>query len=232
MEDLYSRTEMLIGADGAEKLRRARVLVCGLGGVGGAAFEALVRAGIWTIGVLDGDAFCMTNLNRQILCTLENIGEAKVTAAAARAEKINPDCEVLQFNMFYNDATKDKLPVEQFDCVIDAIDTVSAKLDIIIRAKACGAFIVSSMGTGNKLSPIFELDDIKNTSVCPLARVMRRELKARGIENLTVVYSKEPPAADKTLSENGRHIPGSISYAPAIAGYTAASAVIKKILEG
>lgn len=232
METLYSRTEMLIGEDGVEKLQNSRVLVCGLGGVGGYVVEALARVGVGTIGVLDDDVIKPSNLNRQVLATVFTIGKKKTETARERILSINPDCNVLTYDLFYMPDTADKVNLSNYDFVVDAIDTVTAKLELITRCNAQNVKIVSSMGTGNKLNTAFVIDDVKNTSVCPLAKVMRKELKARGITSLPVAYSIEQPIELKdTPEEHGRHIPGSISYVPAVAGLTLAGYVIKQLLK-
>ena len=229
MEELYARTEMLLG-EKIDKLKSAKILVCGLGGVGGYALEALARAGAGQIDVLDSDVFAASNLNRQILATTATIGRRKTEVAKERLLSINPDCKVEIFDFFYLPDTADKVDLGRYDYIIDAIDTVTAKLELITRAKRAGINIISSMGTGNKLGTNFEVADVYKTSVCPLAKVMRKELKARGIDHLKVVYSKEEPIVpDDTPTEAGRHIPGSISYAPAIAGLVLASEVIKDL---
>ena len=229
MEDMYSRTKMLIG-DKIESLKSARVLVCGVGGVGGYVVEALARVGVGTIAVLDNDVFSESNLNRQILATTNTVGGRKTEVAAERIKSINPNCNVKTYDLFYMPDTADEVPLENYDYIVDAIDTVSAKLALIQRAKEAGVRIISCMGTGNKLGTNFEVADIYKTSVCPLAKVMRKELKARGIKSLKVVYSKETPLIPKDMpEEKGRHIPGSICFAPAIAAMTMASEVIKDI---
>lgn len=229
MEDMYSRTQMLIG-DKLDALKSARVLVCGVGGVGGYVVEALARVGVGTIAVLDCDVFAKSNLNRQILATRDTIGRRKTDVAIERIKSINPDCKTVAYDMFYLPENADEIPLEDFDYIVDAIDTVSAKLCLITRAKAANVPIVSCMGTGNKLGTNFEVCDVYKTSVCPLAKVMRKELKARGIDSLKVVYSKETPIVlSDTPKEYGRHIPGSICFAPAIAGMVLASEVIKDI---
>ncbi len=231
MEDMYTRTKMLIGDDGVNTLKNAKVIVFGVGGVGGYALEALARAGIGTIAVVDNDVFSASNLNRQILATVDTVGRRKCDVAAERVKSINPDCDVNVYDMFYLEENADTIDLSKYDYIVDAIDTVSAKLTLIERAKKAGANIISCMGTGNKLGVNFEVSDIYKTSVCPLAKVMRRELKKRDITSLKVVYSKEEPIAiDDVQSENGRHVPGSICYAPAIAGLIIASEVIKDII--
>lgn len=230
-EDLYSRTSLIVG-EKTDALKSARVLVCGVGGVGGYAVEALARAGVGTIGVLDNDVFSKSNLNRQILATQTTIGCRKCDVAKERISSINPDCNVIVYDLFYSAQTASQVPLEEYDYVIDAIDTVTSKLLLIQGAKDKNVPIVSCMGTGNKLGMCFEVSDIKKTSVCPLAKVMRKELKARGIDDLKVVYSKETPIIPvDTPNVNGRHIPGSISYAPAIAGMMLAGVVIQDLIK-
>lgn len=230
MEDMYTRTKMLIG-DKVNALKNARVLVCGVGGVGGYVVEALARAGVGTIAVLDNDVFSVSNLNRQILSTRETVGRRKTQVAVERIKSINPECKTIEYDLFLNADTQERVSLADFDYIVDAIDTVSAKLELITRAKSLGVDIISCMGTGNKLGTNFEVADVYKTSVCPLAKVMRRELKKRGVKRLKVVYSKEEPIIPKsTPCENGRHIPGSISFAPAIAGMVLASEVIKDII--
>ena len=231
MQELYNRTTMLVG-EKIEQLKSARVLVCGLGGVGGYVLEALVRAGVGNIDVLDADVFAPSNLNRQIFATVETIGRKKTDVAKARALAVNPECKVNAFDFFYLPETADKVDLSRYDYIVDAIDTVTAKLELVTRAKRAGVNIISCMGTGNKLGASYEVADVFKTSVCPLAKVMRKELKARGIDHLKVVYSKEEPVipAD-TPTESGRHIPGSISYSPAIAGLVLAAEVIKDLIK-
>lgn len=221
---------MLIG-DKIDMLKSAKVLVCGVGGVGGYVVEGLARAGVGTIDVLDNDVFSPSNLNRQILATAATIGRKKTEVAMERIKSINPDCNSKAYDMFYLQDTADKVDLSLYDYVVDAIDTVSAKLTLIVKANEAGTKVISCMGTGNKLGTCFEVSDVYKTSVCPLAKVMRKELKARGIKRLKVVYSKEEPVIPKDIpTEKGRHIPGSISFAPAIAGMTLASEVIKDLI--
>lgn len=231
-ETIYGRTEMLIGKDGVDRLKKSRVVIFGLGGVGGYIFECLCRAGVGKIGVVDNDSVSQSNLNRQLLATLDNIGEKKTEAALKRGRLLNPDCVVKTYDAFYCAESADSVDLREYDYIIDAIDTVSAKLELISRAKSLDIDIISCMGTGNKLGAEFVISDIYKTSVCPLAKVMRKELKQRGINSLKVVYSKEPPVlCAQNLSENGRHIPGSISFAPAAAGVTVAGEVIRELLK-
>lgn len=231
-----TRTEYLLGSEATSKLGRSHVALFGLGGVGGAVLEALLRAGVGALTLIDGDEVAPSNLNRQIIALADNIGTPKTEAAAARAKLINPDCHVRTLNAFYLPGDAEKLGIDfsEFDYVADCIDTVSAKLDIIVRADAAGVPVISAMGAGNKLHPeLFELADIYSTSVCPLARVMRRELRVRGIKKLPVVYSREEahpyaltPAPE---GERGRIPPGSVSFVPPVAGYIMAGKIIRDI---
>ncbi len=232
MDATFSRTELLIGKDKLDRLNSARVLVCGVGGVGGYALEAIARGGIGRIDVLDNDLIHTSNLNRQILATVDTIGRKKVDVAKERVLSINPNCKVQTFDTFYLPSNADSIDLSVYDYIVDAIDTVTAKLELITRAKALDVKIISSMGTGNKLGTAFEIADIKKTSVCPLAKVMRKELKARGVDNLTVVYSKETPLTPQLqMVEDGRHIPASISFPPAIAGLMIAGHVINHLIK-
>ena len=222
---------MLIGEDALSALNKAKVLVCGVGGVGGYVVEALARGGVGNIAILDNDNIHESNLNRQILATVDTVGKKKVDVCKERILSINPHCNVTTFDMFYLPENADSIPLDGYDYIVDAIDTVTAKLELISRAKAVGTPIISSMGTGNKLGYNFEIADIKKTSVCPLAKVMRKELKSRGIDSLTVLFSKEQPITPvHPVVENGRHIPASISYPPAIAGLMIAGHVIQSLI--
>ena len=236
MDETFCRLARVIGADALERLKNAHVVLFGVGGVGGFAAEALARSGVGEITLIDGDDVAPSNLNRQIITDTGNIGVAKTAAATARVSAINPDCTVRTINAFYLPGDADSLDIDfgAFDYVADCIDTVSAKLDIITRAVAAGVPVISAMGAGNKLHPeLFELADIYSTSVCPLARVMRRELKARGIKKLNVVYSREEahPYAVKPEpeGERGRIPPGSVSFVPPVAGYIMAGKIIRDI---
>ncbi|MEG2688075.1 MAG: tRNA threonylcarbamoyladenosine dehydratase [Clostridia bacterium] len=232
MDNLSSRTEMLIGNDGVERLKHARVLLCGVGGVGGYCLEALLRAGVGEIGILDNDTFSPSNLNRQILATVATIGRKKTEVAFERAMSINPNSKIKIYDMFYLPENADSVNLHDYDYIIDAIDTVTAKLELISRAKASDVPVISCMGTGNKIYTDFVVADIAETSVCPLCKVMRKELKARGVEKLKVVFSKETPLTPIcAVAENGRHLPGSISYAPAVAGLILAGEVIRDLLK-
>lgn len=233
MEERFSRTALLLGENGVERLKNSRIAVFGVGGVGSFTVEALARLGVGHITLVDPDKVAESNLNRQLIALHSTLGMYKVDAAKARIADINPDAEVEALKMFYLPENADEFDVSRFDCIVDAIDTVSAKIELIVRAKKAGVAIVSSMGTGNKLHPeMLEIADISGTSVCPLARVMRRELRARGIEHLDVVYSKEEaikPREDITL-ENGKKTVGSVSFVPSAAGILIASKVCEIIL--
>lgn len=226
-EEFRSRTEALVGAEGIAALKEAAVLVCGLGGVGGYVVEALARAGVGRIGLLDGDVVAPSNLNRQILALTDTVGMKKTEAAARRIALINPDCRTDVYDMFYLPDTADSVPLAEYDWVADAVDTVAAKAELICRAKAANVGIVSSMGTGNKLNTSFEICDISETSVCPLARAVRKQLRDRGIERgVDVLYSREEPRV------HGSRVPASISYVPAAAGLMIAGHIIRGILSG
>lgn len=226
MSERFSRQARIIGEEKMNVLKNSSVIVFGLGGVGGAAAEALVRGGIGKIAIVDKDVVDITNLNRQIIATEETVGMKKTDAAEKRFLSINPELIVERFDIFYLPETADEINLSDYDFIIDAIDNVTAKIELIVRAEKQGVPIISSMGTGNKLSPeMLEIADIYKTSVCPLARVMRRELKNRGVKKLKVIYSKEEPI--KTDSS----VPGSISFTPPVAGYLAASYVIKNLIE-
>ena len=236
MEDMFSRTRMLLGDEAMERLARARVAVFGIGGVGGHAVEALARSGIGALDLIDSDRVVLSNLNRQIIATRDTLGMLKVDAAKARVLSINPECEVRTWPIFYLPETADRFDFRQYDYVVDAIDTVAGKLQLIQAAKAAGTPIISCMGAGNKLDPTaFRVADISETSVCPLARVMRRELRKRGIPALKVVYSTEPaltPQHDPTAppeETRRRATPGSVAFVPSVAGLILAGEVIKDI---
>lgn len=238
MEEQFLRTAMLLGEDGVQRLQRARVAVFGLGGVGGYAVEALCRAGIGALDVIDKDEVSRSNLNRQILATRATVGMPKTAAARLRVEQINPECTVREFPVFYLPETADEFDFTQYDYIVDAVDTVTAKLLLAQRAQACGTPIISCMGTGNKLdASAFQVADISKTSMCPLARVMRRELAKRGIHHLKVVYSQEeaqkPTGWEAEAAALGkRQIPGSVSYVPGAAGLILAGEVIREIAMG
>lgn len=230
MENQFQRTEMLIGKESLQKLKNARIALFGIGGVGGYTFEALVRAGVGTLDIFDSDNVDITNLNRQVIATHKTVGMLKTDAAEERAKEINPLIVINKFSLFYGPENSSKFDFSQYDYIVDAIDSVSSKIELILKAQESGVPIISSMGTGNKLeASALEVSDIYKTSVCPLARVMRYELKKRGIKKLKVVYSKEKPKKS-ALDENGRPVPASISFVPATAGLIIAGEVVKYIL--
>lgn len=230
MKEMSVRTAMILQEEGVEKLGAATVAVFGLGGVGGYVTEALARAGIGCLHLIDNDTFSESNLNRQILALHSTLGMKKTEAAKKRVLDINPECKVVIHDMFFLPETAGEIDFSAFDYVVDAVDTVTAKLAIIEAAKKAGVPVISVMGTGNKLdASAFEVADISKTSVCPLAKVMRRELKKRGIEDVKVVFSREEPKGSTLGDENGRHPPGSVSFVPGAAGLLAAGEVIKHI---
>lgn len=233
MEERFSRTALLVGENGVERLRKSRVAVFGVGGVGSFTVEALARLGIGHITLVDPDMVAESNLNRQLIALHSTVGKYKVDVAKERILDINPEAEVEALRLFYLPENAEGFDVSRFDCIVDAIDTVSAKLELIVRAKAAGVPIVSSMGTGNKMHPeMLEISDISKTSGCPLARVMRRELRARGIKELKVVYSKEEAIEPKesVFLPNGKKTVGSISFVPSAAGLLIASEVCRTLL--
>ena len=230
MDERFSRSELLLGEDGARRVYGSRVAVFGIGGVGGHAAEALARAGVGKIDLIDADTVSVSNLNRQIVALGSTVGRAKVEVMRERILDINPDCVVTAHKIFYSEENADGIDFSSYDYVIDAIDTVKSKLLLIERANAAGVRIISSMGAGNKLDPTaFEVADIYKTSVCPLARVMRTELRRRAIPSLKVVYSKEEPSRAVADDSGTRHAPGSISFVPSVAGLILAGEVIKDI---
>lgn len=233
MLNQFSRTELLLGADAMKKLAAARVAVFGIGGVGGYTVEALVRSGVGAIDLVDDDKVCLTNLNRQIIATRSTVGQNKVDVAEARILDINPDAVVRKHRTFYTPETAGEFDFSEYDYVVDAIDTVTGKIALVLQAQATGVPIISCMGAGNKLDPTaFEVADIYKTSVCPLARVMRQELKKRGVRSLKVVYSKEPALtpAESTEPDTGRRqVPGSTAFVPAVAGLILAGEVVKDL---
>ncbi|HQC82950.1 MAG TPA: tRNA threonylcarbamoyladenosine dehydratase [Bacillota bacterium] len=236
MSEQFVRTELLIGKERLERLARARVAVFGAGGVGGFAIEALARGGVGALDIFDHDTICLSNLNRQIIATHKTIGQYKVDVAKERILEINPDAVVNAYRLFYSKDTAHEVDLSLYDYVVDAIDTVSAKIELVVQAKAAGVPVISSMGAGNKMDPTkFLVDDIYNTSVCPLAKVMRKELRQRGVDSLKVVYSKEPPVKlrkDVVMTEKTakRHVPGSNSFVPPAAGLIIAGEVIRDLI--
>lgn len=248
MLDQYSRTELLFGKEAMKKLWNSRVAVFGIGGVGGYAVEALARSGVGAIDIIDDDKVCLTNINRQIYATRKTVGKYKVDVATERILEINPNIKVTSYKTFYTLETASQFDFSQYDYVIDAIDTVTGKIELVLQAKSANVPIISCMGAGNKLDPTkFEVADIYKTSVCPLARVMRSELRKRNVKSLKVVYSKEPamtPIEDMAISckehcicppgtarkcTQRRQVPGSNAFVPSVAGLIIAGEVIKDI---
>jgi tRNA A37 threonylcarbamoyladenosine dehydratase len=235
MADQYARTRLMLGQEGLDRLRKARVAVFGLGGVGGYTVEALARAGIGQLDLVDDDTISLTNLNRQLLALHSTVGQYKVDIAAQRALDIDPTIQVRTYRTFYLPETAEQFDFSQYDYVVDAIDTVTAKLLLAEKAYAAGTPLISAMGTGNKLDPTaFEVTDINKTTFCPLARIMRKELGKRGIRHLKVVYSKEealtPTGWEEEAAALGkRQIPGSVAFVPGAAGLILAGEVIKDI---
>lgn len=224
----FSRTERLFGADGLKKLSEARVAVFGIGGVGGYVVEALARSGIGALDLIDSDTVDITNLNRQIVATTKTIGEYKVDVAAGRVADINPDCAVKTYKTFFLPETADLFDFSHYDYVVDAIDTVTGKIGLVLAAQTANVPVISAMGAGNKLDPTaFEVADIYKTSVCPLAHVMRKELKKRGVKHLKVVYSKEKPL---TPAGDDKRTPGSTPFVPPVVGLIIAGEVVKDLL--
>ena len=239
MENEFSRTELLIGKENIEKLKKAKVAIFGIGGVGSFIVEALVRAGICHIVLIDNDVVSKSNINRQLIATSKTVGMPKVEIAKQRILEINPNAKVEVHQEFFAQNSKDFFD-DTFDYVIDAIDTVSSKLELIERANKLNVSIISSMGTGNKLDPTkFEITDINKTSVCPLAKVIRKELRKRGIKKLKVLYSKEEPirfeekenSQNKSVQNKEKQVTGSISFVPSVAGLIIAGEVIKDIIK-
>ncbi len=235
MQNQFSRTELLLGSEGMEILARSRVAVFGIGGVGGFTVEALARSGIGALDIIDSDKVALSNINRQIIATRNTVGKFKVDACAERIAEINPDCKVTAHKTFYTPQTQGEFDFTKYDYIVDAIDTVTGKIAIIENAEKCGTPVISCMGAGNKLDPTaFEVADIYKTSVCPLAKVMRRELKKRGIKKLKVVYSREEPIkrGHPQEAEEGssrRDIPASCAFVPSVAGLIIAGEVIKDL---
>jgi tRNA A37 threonylcarbamoyladenosine dehydratase len=226
--DRFERTQNLIGKDNLEKLKGKSIIIFGIGGVGSFVCEAIARCGIGKIALVDGDAVSKSNINRQIIALSSTIGRPKTSVMAERIKDINPDCQITEFNTFYS-SEKD-IDLSEYDYIIDAIDTVTSKLILICEANRLNIPIISCMGTGNKLDASkFEITDISKTSVCPLAKVMRRELKARGIYHLKVLYSKEEPKRAEGI-ENPR-VPSSISFVPPVAGMLIAGETVRDLLK-
>lgn len=238
MENQFERTELLLGKDGLKKLAASHAAVFGVGGVGGYTAEALARAGVGAIDLIDSDKISVSNINRQIIATCKTVGKYKVDVMAERVADINPNIKVRAFRTFYLPEMEEEFDFKNYDYIIDAVDTVTAKIALVVNADKANTPIISSMGAGNKLDPTaFEVADIYETSVCPLAKVMRYELRRRGIKKLKVVYSKEKPIKPITLTEGGgssssqKAIPGSVSFVPSVAGLIIAGEVIKDLAE-
>lgn len=230
----FSRTELLLGSSAMDKLKHATVAVFGLGGVGGYVVEALARSGVGALVLVDHDTISLTNINRQIFATHSTLGMEKAEVAKARVLDINPEITVTAHKIFYGPDTAHLLDFSQYDYIVDAIDTVTGKLALITAAQAAGTPIISSMGTGNKLDPSkFQITDITKTSVCPLARVMRKECAKRGIRHLKVLFSTEDPLSPdpvtEELPEGRRSLPGSVAYVPSVAGLMIAGSVIQDL---
>ena len=237
MSDYFSRTRLIIGDSALNRLKNSRVAVFGIGGVGGHTAEALVRSGIGAIDIIDKDVVSESNINRQIIATVKTIGRNKVDVAKERFLDINPELRIRTYNTFFTPATSFEFDFTEYDYVVDAIDTVTGKLEIITKAYNTGTPVISAMGAGNKLeASAFEVADIFETSMCPLARVMRSELKKRGVNKLKVVYSKEPPLkpvcddCTEPSSDNRKPVPGSVSYVPSVCGLLIAGEVIKDLI--
>ena len=250
MLNQFSRTELLLGKEAMDKLQNSRVAVFGIGGVGGYVCEALVRSGVYHFDLIDDDQVCLTNLNRQIIATRKTIGQYKVDVMRERIFEINPNADVSVHKCFFLPENADEFPFEEYDYVVDAVDTVTAKIELVMKAQEKGVPIISSMGAGNKLDPsAFKVADIYKTRVDPLARVMRREMKKRGVKKLKVVYSEEdpkrpiedmavscrnncicPPGAQHKCTER-RDIPGSTAFVPSVAGLIIAGEVIKDLIK-
>lgn len=245
----FSRTELLLGKEGMERLKNARVAVFGVGGVGGYVCEALVRSGVGSFDLIDDDKVCLTNLNRQIIATRSTVGKYKVDVMKERMLDINPDVQVETYKCFFLSENADDFPFAEYDYVVDAVDTVTAKIELVMKCQSMGVPIISSMGAGNKLdASAFQVADIYKTKMCPLAKVMRRELKKRGVKKLKVVYSEEkptrpiedmaiscrthcicPPGAAHKCTER-RDIPGSVAFVPSVAGLIVAGEVVKDLV--
>ncbi len=235
MSEQFSRTKLLLGEAALQKLAQSHVAVFGIGGVGGYAVEALARSGVGKLDLIDNDTVALSNLNRQIIATHKTLGKYKVDIAAERIAEINPQCQVKTFKTFYLPDNKDEFNFKQYDYIIDAIDTVTGKIGLVMAANEAEIPIISAMGAGNKVNPAaFEVADIYQTSVCPLAHVMRKELRRRGIERLKVVYSKEKPIISRsaiTENTNGKMPPGSTAFVPPIVGMIMAGEVIKDLID-
>lgn len=236
MQNAFSRMEILLGEEGVNKLASAKIAVFGLGGVGSYVVESLARCGVGSLTLVDHDTISLTNINRQLFALRSTVGKSKVQVAKERIRDIDENILVHTYETFYNEDTAGMFDLHSFDYIVDAIDTVTSKLLLIEHSKACGVPILSCMGTGNKLNPSrFEITDISKTSVCPLAKVMRAELRKRGIRKVKVLYSKEKPVkVTKTEEKKGnaeRPVPGSVSFVPSVAGLMIAGEVVRDILD-
>lgn len=233
MEERFTRTEMLLGLEAMDRLKNSRVAVFGVGGVGGYVCEALARSGVGALDLVDKDVVSISNLNRQIIALESTVGQYKAEVMKRRALDINPNIKITVHNCFFLPENAGEFPFEEYDYVVDAVDTVTAKLELVMKAKEYKVPIISSMGAGNKLDPTqFRVSDIYKTNVCPLAKVMRRELKKRGVEHLKVVYSEEQPVRGIPQDENpqkGRSTPGSVAFVPSVVGLIIAGEVIKDL---
>ena len=228
----FSRSELLLGRAGMDKLKNSRVAVFGIGGVGGHAAEALARTGVGRLDLFDNDTVSLTNVNRQIVATLDKVGEYKVDVMKERIAQINPEAEVNAYRCFFMPDNSSEFDFTKYDYVIDAVDTVTAKLELVMKCREANVPIICSMGAGNKLdATAFEVADIYKTSVCPLARVMRNELRKRGVKKLKVVYSQEPPMTPLPSDEDcaKKVVPGSVAFVPSVAGLILAGEVIKDL---
>ena len=231
-DERFSRTAKLIGENAVEILKNAKVAVFGAGGVGGYVIEALARAGVGNIDIVDGDTVALSNINRQIIALESTLGKNKAETAAERCLDINPEIKAHALGVFFTEETYNDFDLSKYDYIVDAVDSVTAKIELIVRAKALNVPIISSMGAGNKLDPTaFKVSDIYKTSVCPLARVMRRELKKRNIKSLKVVYSDEEPIIPLTKEQGRKVPPASISFVPSVAGLIIAGEVIKDLIK-
>ncbi len=236
MKEQFIRTAMLLGEESIDRLQTKRVAVFGIGGVGGHVVEALARSGVGALDLIDNDVVSVSNINRQIIATYDTVGRYKTEVMKERIRSINPDCKVTIYNTFYLPEERNKFPFTEYDYIVDAIDTVTAKIDLAVLSQELSIPLISSMGTGNKLDPSqFEITDIYKTSICPLAKVMRKELKERGVKKLKVIYSKEEarkplPLEEEAQNENKRRAtPGSTAFVPAVAGLMIAGEVIREL---
>ena len=234
MSNIFERTELLVGSKGIEKLNKAKVIVFGIGGVGGHAVEALARSGVGNLTLVDNDVVSVSNINRQIIALHSTVGRYKTEVMKERILDVNPECNVETINLFYDLDTANDFDLSKYDYVIDAIDSVKSKIELIVRAKNAGTPVISAMGAGNKLHPeLFEIADISKTSVCPLARIVRKELKVRGINHLKVVYSKEQPVVPLLPKEEKGYklVPGSTAFSPSVMGLIIASEIVKDVIQ-